>query len=75
MVRQMNQKEPSQRTGCRHRTQMNRQIAVCLTLLILIAGCMALSGCVGMLKITNETLKKPVLTEEKRATLLQQIIK
>jgi hypothetical protein len=75
MAGQMNQREPSGQVYQRHRTQLKRQIIVYMALLILVAGCMALAGCIGMLKITNETPKKPVLTEENRATLLKQIIK
>lgn len=46
-----------------------------LFLLILLVTSFAVSaGCIGMLKIANETGKKPVLTAEERTALLQQIV-
>lgn len=66
------EKRPIHKQG-RFSTNWIHGIYLFLLLLLVISFAVS-AGCIGMLKIANETGKKPVLSAEERAALLQQII-
>lgn len=70
----MNRQTLSAHGACRNGRCTAGRLAACLSLLVLAAAVMASAGCIGMLKIANETGKKTPATAEERAALLQKII-